>query len=124
MMTNQRDHVSDMYKTDKNEYYLAKIEPCGSDQKKLYQFMNELLHREGPALLAAHDSNKVLADKFWTTCTILDYYYADHQKITGASPAVIHTSYRPVSSLQYTSKVLVKVVASKLTSYMRNQDLY
>ena len=37
-------------------HYQTKIETCGSDQKKLYQVMNELLHRKGPALLPAHDS--------------------------------------------------------------------
>ena len=33
-------------------------------------------------------------------------------------------NYRPVSNLQYTSKVLEKVVAAQLTSYMRKHDLY
>ena len=64
MLTNQRDHVSDMCRAAKIEYYQTKIEICGSDQKKLYQVMNELLHRKGPALLPAHDSSKDLADKF------------------------------------------------------------
>ena len=33
-------------------------------------------------------------------------------------------NYRTVSNLQYTSKVLEKVVAAQLTSYMRKHDLY
>ena len=33
-------------------------------------------------------------------------------------------NYRPVSNLQYTSKVLEKVVAAQLTSYMRKHYLY
>ena len=34
------------------------------------------------------------------------------------------SNYRPVSNLQYTSKVLEKVVAAQLTSYMRKHNLY
>ena len=55
-----------MCRAAKIEYYQTKIETCGSDQKKLYQVMNELLHRKGPALLPAHDFSKDLADKFGT----------------------------------------------------------
>ena len=69
MLTNQRDHVSDMCRAAKIENYQTKIETCGSDQKKLYQVMNELPHRKGPALLPAHDSSKDLADKFCTFIT-------------------------------------------------------
>ena len=69
MLTNQRDHVSDMCRAAKIEYYQTKIETCGSGQKKLYQVMTELLHRKGPALLPAHDSSKDLAYKFCTFFT-------------------------------------------------------
>ena len=99
MLTNQRDHVSDMCRAAKIEYYQTKIETCGSDQKKLYQVMNELLHRKGPALLPAHDSSKDLADKFCTFFTEkITSMMCTRSQLDSITLADRHTILSPITS--------------------------
>ena len=53
MFTHQRDVVSAMCKEAKREYYQRRITDCGSDQRKLYRLMDDLLQRMQRSLLAA-----------------------------------------------------------------------
>ena len=64
MFTHQRDFVSVMCKEAKREYYQRRITDCGSDQRKLYRLMDDLLQRKGHCSLPTHDSDKDLADRF------------------------------------------------------------
>ena len=64
MFTHQQDVVSVMCKEAKREYYQRRITDCGSDQRKLYHLMDDLLQRKGHCSLPTHNSSKDLADRF------------------------------------------------------------
>ena len=64
LFTDQSDYVTTLCREAKQEYYLEKICDCGSDPKKLYKVMNELLHRIRDIVLPSHNSNKDMANQF------------------------------------------------------------
>ena len=64
LFTDQRDYVTTLCREAKQWYYLEKIGDCGSDPKKLYKVMNELLHRRRDIVLPSYDSNKDMANQF------------------------------------------------------------
>ena len=57
-------HVNVVIDKLKTDYYSTKVENCGSDQKKLFHVLNELLHRNKPSPLPHCESTQELAEKF------------------------------------------------------------
>ena len=64
LFTDQRDYVTTLCREAKQEYYLEQIGDCGSDPKKLYKVMNELLHHRHDIVLPSYNSNKDMANQF------------------------------------------------------------
>ena len=53
-----------MCKSGKSDYYKTKINDCAKDQKSLFKFTNELMHRQRDASLPTHDNPLSLANNF------------------------------------------------------------
>ena len=60
----QRSTTATMCKQAKETYYKDRIEGCSQDQTKLYQLMDELLHRKAQTLLPTPNSSLCLANQF------------------------------------------------------------
>ena len=58
----KRDEYVKCVSTAKRTYYMAKIEQCGSDQKRLFAVLNELVHKKENSKLPEHLSESNLVE--------------------------------------------------------------
>jgi hypothetical protein len=60
----QRNHVTSLIKKAKTEYFSAKCEECGTDQKALFKILNQLLHKNDTHPLPEHNTLPELLESF------------------------------------------------------------
>lgn len=60
----ERNEVSSLISSTKQEYFLSRVQQCHGDQKALFSEMNRLLHKPMYMPLPPHDSPRELADRF------------------------------------------------------------
>ena len=60
----KRDEYVKCVSTAKRTYYMAKIEQCGSDQKRLFAVLSELVHKKENSKLPEHLSESNLVETF------------------------------------------------------------
>ena len=64
MVREARTRLNNICKRAKSNYYKGKIEACAKDQKSLFKFINELMHRGREIRLPDFDDASILANDF------------------------------------------------------------
>ena len=108
-------------KSARETYYTSKINECGTNQKALFNILNELMHRKKASPLPDHDDPQKLAEQFCSYFTDkIKTIYNDFENHSNTPPYVLKKTDNQKTKLENFKKLnlnmtenIVKTISNK-----------